>query len=406
MSKLYELSNMFKQTIFNIEHRKTLSDTIDADAIIKYAERNTENLKVKPIILAVNINHLTGPKIYELRDMFENFKPDIAWIMECWATPINFYGYNKFVDKTIYQNTLYIRSNLLRNRLVTNINYGFRLDNLHFRYIPPKSKSTELFDEEFGDFNFRTNTWINRKDFYMESRQLKEGGMGFKSALQNFFRFIKIRSDHAAIVVQISNEWIKFLRNDYYKLENNIEGLENSNQIGYFYKNSDNYSYPKRNNGKLINPIRENLDLKPWKDLYKHDENKFNLGYKPTISDGHLHKIASRAYDVNNISNRMVLEILYDKPKYLAQKFINALSGEFSSKTVCLTKKNKEPNSVLNLRAIQISPISFKIAEQTRTHLKDWLIKHTDSRAIAFMPGRSVNDVFIEIKKYINWENG
>ena len=39
---------------------------------------------------------------------------------------------------------------------------------------------------------------------------------------------------------------------------------------------------------------------------------------------------------------------------------------QFSSRIICLKKKDKEPDKVTNLRPIQVSPWTFKIAEQSR----------------------------------------
>lgn len=60
------------------------------------------------------------------------------------------------------------------------------------------------------------------------------------------------------------------------------------------------------------------------------------------------------------------------------------MDGWNLQRTVCMKKKNKEPISLNNLREIQISTWSFKVAEQSRVKLKEWLDEKTDSKCYAF----------------------
>ena len=404
MSRLREISCSINQTLFSLNKECFGTGVIDPCEIMKYASKNNESLYIKPKILCFNVNRLTFFKASQIKILFEKFKPDIAWAMENWTNPIEINGYNLFIDKSIYKNALYVRANIIRNRLVRDIPYGLSLDNLNFRYIPPNSKKTLLYEDEYGDFNFLSNSWISKRKFVMEKRYNKLGGMGFKSTDKTQFKFIDFPSDHDAIIVQFESAWKKYLRNDKIKLENEINTLEKGKNIGYIFKNTDNYKYPRADNGKIINPIKENLNLEPWFKLYGHDPDKINYDYKPIISNGNLHKINSKAYDLNNISNKMVLDILTDKqdPK-INQLFVNNNPGNFASKVVCLRKKDKNPDNVLNLRAIQISPINFKIAEQSRNKLKQWLIDNTDrNRILSFLPGLSCLDIFKSLKNSID----
>ena len=400
MSNLYEIRNAIKQANWSLKHNAIATDLIKTSAIYKYLSRGNEILQIKPIIFCINCNKLNPLKFQELQDLIDEIRPDLAWIMEIWGQPPCFLGYNAFNDGSMQTNVLYVKSNVVRNRIVQKIPFGFRIEDLNFRYIPPRtSKRVELLANEFGDLNFASNPWINKKNFYQEFG--RRTGMGFSTIYSNFPRFFRVKSDHNAFVVQISSIWIKKLRNDRFKLENEINSLYRKTKLGYIFKNTDNYTYPKCNNDKIVNPIVNNLDLKPWMDLYKHGPKPNNENYKPICSDGKLHKISSHAYDVNNISNKMVIDILYNKNNSLIQKFIEANDGKFSSKTICLKKKDKIPDSVLNLRPVQVSPINFKLAEQSRGKLKDWLIKNTDARILSFLPGKSTEDMFKALRQYI-----
>ena len=122
-------------------------------------------------------------------------------------------------------------------------------------------------------------------------------------------------------------------------------------------------------------------------------------------SEVNAYNINSRAYDANNISNKMVIDILnkYDNKELTQQFVINNNRDAFESKVVCLRKKDKEANSILNLRAIQISPVNFKLAEQSRTKLKEWLISKSDKRIFSFVPNSSCNDLFKNLKNDIEF---
>lgn len=372
----------------------------------KYATRNNEDIYVKPRILLVNVNKISDDKLNKIKQVIEKSCIDIIWIMEIWHEPPQFNGFNSFTVSDVYKNTLYVRANLCRNRLIKEIPYGLRLDDFHFRYIKPNSNKTELFINEFGDFNFNSNKWIKNDNFAIEKRNNNPGCMGFRTEYNKEFYFIEFSKDHDMVIIEIKEKWKKYLLNDRFKLENEINDIEDKKKLGYIFKISNKYKYPKINK-KIVDPIRNNLDLRPWYNLYEHDPNKIdNKGYKPIVSYGSsLHTISSKAYDVNNISNKMVLDILTKKNHDTIEKFVEINDGEFKCKTICLIKRNKEPNTVMNLRPIQVNPINFKIAEQSREALKDWLVKYTDRRIYSFIPGLSCT-VFMNGLKEIVYNNG
>ena len=401
MSKISEVHRALIQADWSLKHNAMMGTELKYETIDKYLEKNQEAIEIKPVILAINVNHLSNLKLQQLYELIHVYNPDIMWIMEIWNKPPTLLGYNMFNDRSMHTNVLYVKSNIIRRRTIVEIPYGFKLEDICFRYVPPFAKKIELTANEIGDFNFKSHKkWISTKFFYQENALYT--GMGFRLTMPNKHEFIKVLSDHSALIIHVNTIWKKYLRNDFYKLENEINLLGSKSQIGYIYKNSDTYVYPKNNTNKIINPIQKQIDITPWKELYKHIETRDNENYKPKISDGKLHKIASHAYDINNIANKMVLEILINKKNDVAQKFIMANNGQFASKTVCFVKKDKIPDKIMNLRAIQVSPINFKIAEQSRSKLKEWLIENTDARIVSFLPGKSALDVFSKIKNYLD----
>ena len=74
----------------------------------------------------------------------------------------------------------------------------------------------------------------------------------------------------------------------------------------------------------------------------------------------------------------------------------------FSSRTICLRKKDKEPDKVTNLRPIQVSPWTFKIAEQSRQKLKNWIDANTSPKCYAFKKKTKIDDLINWIKSWIN----
>ena len=80
---------------------------------------------------------------------------------------------------------------------------------------------------------------------------------------------------------------------------------------------------------------------------------------------------------------------------YKMQNLIKSFGWiKFSSRTVCLKKKGKEPDRVTNLRPIQLS--------QSRTKLKQWIDQNTDDRCLTFKKKKKIEDLISWLKGYIN----
>lgn len=65
-----------------------------------------------------------------------------------WERPQNF---NK--------NTLFIRNDILNGRTISRNHFGIKVDDIAFRYIPPKTSRTKIIRSsvEVGDFNILSN---------------------------------------------------------------------------------------------------------------------------------------------------------------------------------------------------------------------------------------------------------
>ena len=396
MSNLKDNLNLFKSQLFQLRHNVIFQPCFNMQqAMLNYINCAQRNLEINPVILLLNINQLNNIKLQRIMELIKLYHPHIVWIMESWTYLKPIPGYNIFYTKDMYRNHLMIRSDILRNRTVKEIKYGFQVDELFFRYIPPNSKPTELTQNEFGDFNLLSNKWIRKTGMVNENRYGKLGGMGYKSQYNTIFRFIKFPSDHEGIIVQFLNTWKKYLIADRYKTKDAVENAVITGKLGYIYKNSANYK-PPRDSHKIINPYKQNLTLEPWKQLYNHNPNKPDpREYTPIVSSNEINKINSKAYDINNQPVKYILEALIGKPKEIIQRFIEVNKvNKFQTKTVCILKEGRKPDSVLNLRPIQVSPINFKLAEQSRIKLKEWMIKNTDKRIYSFLPGKSTFTCF------------
>lgn len=122
----------------------------------------------------------------------------------------------------------------------------------------------------------------------------------------------------------------------------------------------------------------------------------------PYIRENNNKLIQSKAVDINGMPIRTIINLLKKLNPQEKFKILKAFGWmKFSSRTVCFKKKNKIPDSLRNLRAIQISPWSFKVAEQSRIKLRQWLDANTDKRCFAFKKGGKVEDLINWIKSMI-----
>lgn len=354
----------------------------------------------KPVIMAINVDQMNDQKYMELTQAIEEIAPDMIWIMEPWKEIDPYLGYTQFCDTSVYYNCLWIKSELLRGRIVQRIKYGIQFDIFHFRYIPPHSKVTELYDVEIGDYNARSNYWIPRNAKY-ETRYNQSGGMLVKSSIPFNARQRYFTSDHKLIVAKFEYTMSTKLPADINKVKIALDIASVTGKIGTnIYKNvhaktGDVYMIDRKS-GKIVDPIKNNLTLEPWNELYGNNIHKPLRNRTTQVSNGPIKSTHSKAYDYNNKPSKYILDSVKEKNMSQLQNIVNALSinEQFTTKCICLRKKDKIPNTVLNLRPIQVEPITMKIGEQTRSKLKNWLINNTDPRCIAFMPGKSTTDVF------------
>lgn len=358
-------------------------------------------------ILAANVNGNHGTREH-IEDLVNSLHPMFIWLIDTrksWHAPSN---YHTIEERNFHQNTLWIRNDILRGRIISRTQYGIQVDNIAFRYITPNAPKENIHwkEVEVGDFNFLSNKWINLTNLTVENRKGKPGGLGCATKKKIKVKFYKTKSDHDIMWLKIkgriksqkmidkakldkalSDAVIGGINKDIYKLDNR-------------WDNDDRIKIIKESN-KLIDPVKNNLDLNPFRTLYKENPSK-NVPefYYPKIRETNWKKIHSKALDINGFPIRNMILKLRNCNLIEKQRIIQCFGWiKFSSRTVCLLKKGKEPDKVTNLRPIQISPWNFKIAEQSRQKLKMWIENNTSSKCYAFKKKAKIEDI-------VNWIKG
>jgi len=362
----------------------------------------------KITIIVANVNFQARNQ--KLLDLIKKLHPMLVLIIEPYAIinpPIN---YSSILHNTFYKNVVWIRNDLVKQRTISRIPYGIQIDNIALRYIPPSSNKCQLdiHEIEVGDFNFLSNPWLELENIYCENRYGKPGGVAICTKLKHDTKFINIGSDHKVMYTIIDGTIKAKKKIDNYKLTKAIidatEGIINKDvyTLDKRWKEDRNIRLTNQNQ-KLINPVAKHLDLDPYKQIYHHDERKTsNFGYTPQIRSTEWKHIQSKAEDVNNFQIRKMIELTKKLSLPRKQNVLNCFRWiQFNSRTVFLRKKGKEPNKITNLRPIQISPWTFKIAEQSRTKLKNWLDQNTHAWCYAFKKKKKIADLIAWIKSYI-----
>jgi hypothetical protein len=360
-------------------------------------------------VLAANVNsqHRHNSRI---NDLVAKYQPMFVFIMEPyihWNPPAS---YHAIFSNNLYRNTLWIRNDIRKGKVISRINYGIAVDNIAFRYIPPNTKQQKfpLYDVEIGDWNMLSNKWIKaNRTIICECRNNKPGGICIITNAKTKCTFHDIKSDHSAIFASVSIKIRPKLKTDYWKLnkalEKGVQGIVDKDIYTYDRRWKDDRQLVIKENNKVINPVAKNLDLQPYYDIYKHQNTKAVPDwYSPTISESTSKVIQSKAEDINQIPIRSMIKLTQRLNVEQKNALMNSFGWiKFETRTICLKKKDKEPDKVTNLRPIQISPWNFKIAEQSRAQLKEWLDSNTDKRCFAFKKNAKIEDIVNWIKSRI-----
>lgn len=357
-------------------------------------------------ILVANVNGQTRSRFLE---MVKEYQPMFVFIIEPYAIKNPPVEYHLIEVHHFYKNCLWIRNDIRKTKVISRIPFGIRVDNIAFRYIPPNSapEKLELEEIEVGDFNFLSNKWLYMENIICEYRQGKPGGVAIASKYEKKAFFTNIGSDHDAMYAQIKATIKPKKKVDVNKLQNAIQdaiyGKTNKDIYVLDQRWHEDRQIIVRNNQKLVNPKAKKLDIQPYKDIY-HDNplKRTNAYYVPKIRENKSQNIQSKAEDVNNFQIKKMIQLT--QKLTLPQKervLYNFRWIQFNSRTVFLQKKGKEPNKITNLRPIQISPWNFKIAEQSRKKLKDWLDQNTSDKCYAFKRRKKIIDLIAWIKSHI-----
>jgi hypothetical protein len=325
-----------------------------------------------------------------------------------WNPPVN---YHAIELGSMYHNTIWIRNDVVKTRLISRIPFGLKIDNIAFRYVPPNTpKSDKLILEEIevGDFNLLSNKWLKiEQPVQTELRKGKPGGMMISSKLDMRTQWLAGDADHDILYAVVKSELKAKKKIDHHKLlaalEDGLNGVTNRDVYTIDRKWKKDRRLIMKENTKLINPKISGLSLEPWEELYKHKETKFIPNwYVPQVSYGKLDRIQSRAEDVNNFQSKKMIELVDKLDVVRRNKLMKAFGWlKFASKVVCLRKKDKTPDKVTNLRPIQITPWNMKIGEKSRCELKRWLDENTDERCVAFRKKAKIDDIVAWIKSRI-----
>jgi hypothetical protein len=388
--------------VFRIKHNQIdLSiDFDDADICYDVVDFDYGQTTVLAVNIQGTLNHL-----HTVRDLIKKYWPMFVWIMEPYNGNFEIQNYVKIQTLDFYKNQLWIREDYYQGRNISRIDYGVQVDDLNFRYLPPHTKKFKLEENEIGDFNFRTNKWI-KMNVKCENRFGIPGGMCVQTSYANQTNFFKFPSDHDAMYIRLAKQMKKQRDIDWIKMEYQLKPKENDTgeAVTNIYKTRLPRNKTIKNiriNSKIINPITKHLSLDDWKDLYQHNIQKLsNVNYIPKLNEQEIKQIQSKAKDVNDIQIYKFLNMMKKYNKAERQLILKKLCKmRFDTRTVCLKKKGKPPDKVKNLRPIQISPISFKLAEQSRQMLKLWLERNIDENFHAFVPNKSIFTMLDTIMK-------
>ena len=393
---------------FLAKHHAARSSTLSI--LGRYDQRTDVQYEFNSVtVLAANVNSQHRHNS-EVNNLVLKYQPMFVFIMEPyihWNPPAS---YHAIFSNNLYRNTLWIRNDIRKGKVISRINYGIAVDNIAFRYIPPNTKQQRfpLYDVEIGDWNFLSNKWLKfNRTVICENRRDKPGGVCAITNLHTKCTFHNIGSDHTAIYTSIETKIKPKLKTDYWKLnkalEKGTQGLVDKDIYTYDRRWKADRQLVIKENNKIINPIANNLDIQPYYDIYKHKESKVIPDwYVPKISEPTNKVIQSKAEDINQIPIRSMIKLTQRLNVEQKNTLMKSFGWtKFETRTICLRKKDKEPDKVTNLRPIQISPWNFKIAEQSRARLKEWLDSNTDKRCYAFKKNAKIDDIVNWIKSRI-----
>lgn len=165
-------------------------------------------------------------------------------------------------------------------KCIDRIDFGFRIDNIAFRYIPPNTHRTQLVMEEIelGDFNFLSNKWLKLTNIKCEIRKGNPGGVAICSKLENRVKFLKTKSDHDILYAQIEGSIKANKKIDYAKLCYALQKAYQGETVYDIYsidkRWKDNRSIKLSNNTKIVNPVAQKMSFEPYYELYHHNGSK------------------------------------------------------------------------------------------------------------------------------------
>lgn len=386
-SSLREMINQSKL----MRSAKMTNNQENIHALYQHFTHRYEKKSFKPLIFAWNANRIDKKKFGFLLEIVFKYHPDILFVSECWLKTNHINGYTAIVSNDVYQNHLYIKADKLRNRNITTTECGFLVEDIAFRYIPPKySNEFRLLENEIGDFNFKSHLWINHKNFKKEIKDFGIGGMGCKLRYDNTTKFIEAPSDHKAILIQINEDWKKTFKVDHRKLENALNNCLITGKLDYIY--SDVPIKNIRFNSRMLNPNA--IDFDQWEEVYGNKP-RYIPHMQHIIGNSPIDKsFGTNAYDAHNLPLKPITKFIADNKlgPVQIQQIVNA-TQKFPTKSriVTILKKDHKLKDIRDIRPISILPVAMRITEATRNDLTKL---PTNKRIFSFKPGLSIHNLF------------
>jgi hypothetical protein len=356
---------------------------------------------------SVNLCEISNAKIDQLASIIERYELDIIWLIDLRKAFKGFKGYTTIYTDDPLQNQLLIRNSLYRNGEVLKTEYGLSYMGINFRYIRPNTKTTSInWTNEIGDYNWTSNKWI-KIDATTEVRNGIPGGM--LTNLENP-KFIKFRgSDHKMIIGTFKCQWKPNLEMNYYDLEKAINEAGESAQWKNIYsrvktriQESKEMLGNKRKTSKIVDIKKLNLDLTPWKLLYRHEEQKKSSWFCQFTDFTRLDNTKSKAKDINEIKVQDAIRIFNKlNVKQKNNLMIAWKSLKRETRAIALRKKDVMVKKVTDTRLIQIYPANMKIQEYSRVKLKMWLEKQSKPSQYGFVKDRSTMNLIEDLGKLL-----
>ena len=361
------------------------------------AQIATEDLTLHKVGF-VNVNHLSHDKWKILQPYFASV--DILFLIECWTIPPDFPGFTKYVDTTVYYNTVYVKSN--KDVHIELVDFGFRIAGdtiLYCLYLPPNKRNYKLPDGYIiGDLNWVSNRLIEPHSY--ETSNLYHGmcSYGIKASFSHLdwtdHDYGEILWDEHARVPydidqqRVTNAVIKASNNGVLKVPIKRRDRRLRNQNMNFRCRLYTSNTKKIFNANIIS--KQMMD--PWLKILNHQDNK---PYKPLIGNVNPDKcikLKTRARDICGLNANIIITIWRNMSMRRKENILKSLKKFNVIKGLMLKKKEfvETKFNIKDFRIISIMPTFVKLYESCLNF--NVLDQYLVDSIVGFRPKRAVTD--------------